>query len=914
MHAERRLTAFARALRLISIFLTFSTILGVVLIGSSLHRERYISRRRDIIFVSEKESLRTNEMGTSSSTLESGEGKESKYSSKSEEVDVETTNVTVVLENLEVDSNDDSAPWMYTSNHSPFVQTENRSESVFANTELSWNADGRGNGSCNSEGSGTVSRGYLDPYNYYLGLRTNPNFSEVRVELGNLSIADFKHINVVDDVGAWNVMGEAGDSRRYSHGTFRIFSDDKELLFANEVQWVQNVSYPGPIGNSQTGTFSISGYFVAMIEALRSDEEWVQRLDPKGTGFVLGVVTAASFGSSKCLSSNSYWITLRGFPDMRKGAPPSAAGILVGGGIRNGLKVGIYKGSSDRRIATARKLAVVSKAVVLTTIGAILGGTLVSTAVAVVAPGLTAGPPGQGLPRLLGTAAFVAKVNEIHGFHTDAMAEFGDGLKIFIGKVEWPFSEKTAVSRLAARSVLWLVGDAVGDGRQEGSKELVGVVSRQEGEGNVSVTEELFGGCAFYTTVIVLGFLLIHAVIWLATRKKPLSEQVPPHAWMIYIFSVVMSHVYTAAVLNSMQYVRSHAGTGTGKAGLYVVAVLQLLLIGIGFTGFFATILFLAVKRLSRKEVRWVPKEELADPESRRSAFIAGEYEGGNNTFHKLFECYYSSLSGPRVWLACLELFIVFLDAMLTAIIWNEMVCLGILVCVYAILFCSFLLLSPFVDKVEGGLVLVLGMLELFVLLLEFIGTLGDYDMAEKMEFGAMILGFVAIGFAVLIAVYCDAIPIMQSLWAGLARRLRKRVVVDGGRRSSSGSELESDWSGVSRSLSAATRTSTEARSTEEESGSMSGRGGGEEGIEDVVVKHNGEKEDEVRDMLSCMFGSGMIGRVGLNVTVSRSGCGCGGSGMKGDRDEMRWRENGEQDSGQDCTCVSRPRAEDGDC
>lgn len=893
MPAERRLAAFARALRLVSAFFAIFIITAMALIGYSMSCKQFGSRRRTLLSSNQIPWIEMTRVHSDVSLLGSTDRTKPDVSGKSGDINVETTNVTIVLENLEVDYESDKAPWMYTSNNSPFVQTKNRTEAVLANTKISWNSDGRGDGRCSSGGSGKISRGYLDPYNYFLGLRNPPNISEVQVELRNLSLVDFMHINTVKHRGAWNVMGEAGDTRRYSHGTFSVISGEKELLIANDVQWVQNISYPGPVGDSQTGTFSVSGYFVAKIQTLKSDRVWMEKLDPHRTGFVLGVLMAASFGPSNCISSNSYWITIRGFPDLRKGAPESAAGSLVADGHRNGAKVGIYKGSSDEHIATARTLASIAKGVVLTAVGVVVGGAISSTVVAVLAPGLTSGPPGQGLPRLLGTAAFVAKVNEIHGFHSDAMAEFGDGLKIFIGKVEWPFAEDTASSRIAARCIHWLIGAGHGVLRNT-SSQLSEIGTRQDSESSASVSDELFGGCAFYTTLIVVGFLLVHGFIWLVTRKKPLSEQIPPHAWMIYIFSIVMSHVYTAAVLNSMQYLRSHVGTGTGKSGLYLVAVLQLLLIGIGFTTFFTTILILALKRLRSSEVQWVPRENFADPDTRRSALIAGEYQGGDNTFHKLFECYYTSLSGPRVWLACLELCIVFLDAIFTALIWNEIVCLGILVCVYAVLFCTFLILSPFVDKVEGGLVLILGIVELILLVLEFMGALGDFDVAEKMEHAGIILGFVGIGLAVVIAVYCDLIPILYSLWAGLTRRFRKEVVVDGQRMNSCGSDIDSDWSGISRSL----------------SGTGSGRGSGQRSIEikeetievEGKVGYNTEKED-VRSLLTSMFGSGMIGkRSVLRRRSENTGSGSRSfrrdcaevEGGDGEDLDVSWRENGE--------------------
>lgn len=761
-------------------------------------------------------------------------------------VNVETSNLTVILEHIEVDSRSPDAPWMFTYNNSPFVQEKNLS--LYGNTKMSWNADGRGNGTCSSGGSGRMSRGYLDPYNYYLGLSSPPDFDKVSVELRNLSLSDFLHINTVNSAGAWNTMGEAGDTRRYSHGYFNIFKEDRVLLSSKNVQWIQNVSYPGPIGEAREGALSVGAYFVAEIQNFKSDAEWVHQLDPNGLGYVLGVLTAASFGPTSCFSSNSYWVSVRGFPDF---SDESSAGDYSTGGHRNGAKVGLYKGSSDSAIATARALAGVAKSVVITVVGAVVSGALAGAASAALVPGASSGPPGQGLVRLIGTAAFVAKVNEIHGFHSDAMAEFGDGLKIFIGKVEWPFAADTVTSRVANS----IVGEGLRSaGRSVGNSSdfFTSGVMRQEAQNSeISISDELFGGCAFYTSLIVMSFLILHGLIWLATRKKPLRQQLVPHAWMIYLFSVVMSHVYRAAVLNSMQYMRSHVSVGTGKAGLYVIAVLQLLLIGVGFTAFFVTVMVLALKRMWRKEVKWIPKQEMADPDMRRSTIITGEYQvDDNNAFHVLFECYYSSLAGPRVWLASLELGIVFLDAICTALIWNEIVCLGILVCVYAFLFALFLILTPFVDRIEGGLVVVLGLVELVLLIMDFLGALGDYDAAENMEFGALILGFVAIGLAVVIAIYCDLIPIVASLWSAARRRFRKEIIVDGKLEQQENSDVASDWSGLSRSDSVAGRS---VRLSDNEGNEFEGDATKVNELSGLVA-YNAEREQEVRDLLSAMF------------------------------------------------------------
>lgn len=801
MHTERRLSPLARALR-ISSSVGFSLfIIALVLVTCSREFSRRQRRKREVIPSTEVNPLETASLRASHRRLKSTEPQTEKPERYSQLVDVETTNITVILEHLEVNSGNSSSEWMYSHNSSPFVYHTNGSGAVYANTRFTWNEDGNGDGSCASGGSGKISRGYLDPFNYFLGLQSRPDFHKVRVELRNLSLSDFSHINTIRPGAIWNTTGEAGDTRRYNHGVFRIIEGDQVLLSSKNVQWVQNLSYPAPVGEARAGSFEVGAYFVAEVQKMKSNRDWVRRLDPNGSGYIFGVITAASFGPEACFSSNSYWISLRGFPDFSQEHPGNNSAGFLTGDQRAGAKVGDYKGSSEHDIATARTLAYVAKSVVLTVASAVVVPTMASVSIAVMAPSATSSPPGQGLVRLLGTVAFVAKVNEIHGFHSDAMREFARGLRIFIGKVDWPWAGNSSSRHDVSQE---LKQTAKTGQKMLGNTTTLAVEStmRQNEEQSVTITDELFGNCAFYTTLIVVSFLVLHGCIWLAMRKRPLEEQLAPHAWMIYLFSIIMSHVYRAAVLNSMQYLRSHVGTGTGRAGLYVVAVIQLLFIGVGFTAFFTTIMVLAVKRVRNRDVEWIPKHSIADPQTRQRVFIVGEYKANDGrAFHSLFECYYASLAGPRLWLAGIELAIAFLDAICTAVIWNEVVCLAVLVCAYAILFTLFLLLTPFVNKIEGWLVIVLGLVELVLLIMDFLAVLGDYDIAESMEFGALVLGFVAIGLAVIIAAYCDFIPIFMSLWSAAMKRWRRELVAEGNCGQEERDSVDSEWSELSPSI-----------------------------------------------------------------------------------------------------------------
>lgn len=685
------------------------------------------------------------------------------------DLDVERTNITVVLEHLQLSGEDSSnAPWMYTEGDSPFLESDNQSKNVHGFTRITWNDDGRGNGSCGSGGSGKQTRGYLDPFHNHISINDGVDFTGTKIELHNLSLTEFYHMNTIERDGNWKIMGRAGDSRRYKFGTFRMSTSEKVLIDATNVQWLQNVSYPRPIGEAPPESMYVGGYFVGEINEFGSDEEWVSQLDPHGIGYILGILTAASFGPSLCITSNTYWVTLRGFPNLydaqiTKPYFPS----IYNDSRRSGAKSGVYRGSNESTIRTAQTLANLSITVVTTAVSAAVVTAAGSAAAAVIAPSAITAPPGSGMFRMVTNTAFVARINEVYGFHSDAMAEFGDGLKPFIGKLEFPFSsgqlEESSVGRWLMRTF-----------DIQGTPSLDMLSIRQEEEDDTTITDSIFSGCALYTSAAVLGFLALHLLIWISTRKRPIERQLTAHAWMVYIFSIVMSYVFTAAVLNAAQYLRSHIGKGTGKRGLFAIAFLQLFFIGFGFTAFFLTIMYLALRRVQKQKVKWVPREKISSPTMRNQAVIAGEYQAEeNNIFHTLFECYYSSLAGPRLWFAGLELVIMFLDALCTATIWNEVICLGVLVCVYSLLFLLFLVFAPYVDKIEGRLVTILGFIDLIVMVLEFLGALGNFDTAEKMEDAAVILGFVSIGVAVLIAIYCDVLPMLSTFWSFCRRRYR---------------------------------------------------------------------------------------------------------------------------------------------
>jgi hypothetical protein len=753
-----------------------------------------------------------------------------------EGVDTETVNVTVVLEHLQLGPQEGpDTPWMFSVGDTPFVETRDAELAYFANTKFSWNAGGEGDATCAKNGSGEISRGYVDPYHNFLNLPKGPDFTHTTASLDKLELSDFTHINTARRGAPWKTAGQAGDSRRYKNGVFEILEDGQPLFRATDVQWIQNLSYPAPVGPSRPGIFEMSAYFVGKIDYLSSHNDWIARLDPSRLGYVLGIVTGGSFGAPTCYTSNSYWITLRGFPELSAEGYGAVGGGSDGGRGLSGAKTGPYPGSSDAAVAMAKALAAMARAAV-TAVTVVAVGAAVTGATIAASGGQAPSPPGSGVARLLKSTAFSGKLSQIEGFHTDALKEFSSGLDPFLVRFTSPFARgdaAAALGRLASLNGTMRQATAPAAGPPPPS----------------TITDDLFKGCAFYCSLIVCAFLILHLAIWLATRRKPIEQQVKSHAWMIYLFSITMSYIYTASVLSSIQYFRSNVPFGTGNLGIYFVAAGQLALIGVGFTVFFFVIMALALKRMRSQQVRWVPKELLADPELRRSNMIAGEYEADHQVwFHQLFESYYNAMAGPRVWLAAMELSIIFIDAALTALVWNEVLCLGLLMSIYAVMFCFYIALVPFVERVEGGMVSCLVLLELSCYIVEFVGALGDYATAERCETAGVVLGFMVIAFSVMIALLCDVIPTLKHLFKSAARRYRVRK---------HGFDPEEQEKAVERQRSAPSSDWSGLRSDTDDEAERDDVPGGEDDCpldSDALVAYNAKREAETASTMSSLF------------------------------------------------------------
>lgn len=178
MHSRERLSPLARALRILSGAGFCIFVISIVLISCTRELNRHHKRKRDALSISRIAITETARLHGLRRTLKSSSMARRNYEDDDRYVDVERTNLTVVLEHVEINTGNASEHWMYTHGKFPFVQSRNKSSDVHANTKFTWNDDGKGNGSCLSDGSGKVSRGYLDPFNYFLGLKSPPDFPD----------------------------------------------------------------------------------------------------------------------------------------------------------------------------------------------------------------------------------------------------------------------------------------------------------------------------------------------------------------------------------------------------------------------------------------------------------------------------------------------------------------------------------------------------------------------------------------------------------------------------------------------------------------------------------------------------------------------------------------------------------------
>ncbi|GAB0496509.1 hypothetical protein MMPV_007821 [Pyropia vietnamensis] len=746
---------------------------------------------------------------------------------KARGVDSERTNLTLVLQDLEVGPQIyDAEHWMFSNSHTPFTYNGNVTNSYFANRRFSWNTQGTGTGECAAssstngtgsaernptEGSGRVSRGYVHDATVSLGLpplQLPVNWANVLVAMDGFELLSFKHMNMHTGSTSgrdWAIMGAAGDHRTYHRGSVDVWEKDGSfLLSAYDVRWVQNLSYPGPFGPSNTQSYQLGAYLIGHYNMSRTSAAWASRLDPGGHGIFLAVLQSVAMHKTGCYGANNYWFTVRPLPSAALSALDgvSGEGTSLGGDVDRELP------AHRRGRAIASSADAISASLQMGRAVSIATGVLASASVAIAvgnaavgaAGGMASAGPGQSVIHAVSVGAFIAQMRQVNTFHSDAFVAFSSWFDSFLLRdkaAPWSDSKGASSGRTMVRA---LVDRLIATVRQAAD------AASTEPERN-SIAHDLFVGCAFYATVIVGVALCIHILVAIVTWRKPLEVQLNSHKWMVYLLALALTYIFPAAVLNSLQYLLVNVKDGTGKAILYVVATLQLCVIGIGYTIFFTLVIAYAMHQQRLKKVRWVKREEAPDPEVRQDRFIAGVYEADGDmpiigpaddivlgldepsvashasttstmtrgrrsrrmhAFHELFACYYDFLRGPVVWLAVLELIVILTDCIFVATINNEVLVLSLMLGVHSILFALFLCLSPFTDKIEGMFFSLVTVLELLMIMMEFASIFSADPLAEQLNLTLVVLGFVTMVLVILCAVWTDVYPVLSLVCASL--------------------------------------------------------------------------------------------------------------------------------------------------
>jgi len=734
----------------------------------------------------------------------------------------ELTNLTLVLQDVEVGPDIyDAEHWMFSDSSTPFTySSDNLTGSFFANRHFSWNSDGRGSGACSAsrsgkppqgrhptEGSGRVSHGHVDDATVSLGLplaQLPVSWGKVHVSMDGFGLEKFQHMNMLSGSTAsrdWAVMGAAGDQRTYQNGSVDVWEEGGSfLLSAHDVKWVQNTSYPSPFGPGESRSYQIGAYLLGRYNASRTSAAWASRLDPDGHGIFLAVLQSAAMSKPGCYASNNYWFTVRPLPSAAITAlatVTSSGSNAVGGSVLDipAHRRGRAIASSDKSVAFSQVMGDMAAvgSLACTGAGAILA--LGGAAIGVAGGSMSVGP-GQGIIHTVTAAAFIAQLRQVNTFHSDAFETFSssfDGFLLRDKRAPWDKGGQSS----SARYVVRLAGDYLSRTvRQSGD-------AANEAPERNTIAHDLFVGCAFYATIIVGVALLIHGLVAAFTWRKPMEVQLNSHKWMVYLLALALTYIFPAAVLNSLQYLLTNVPAGTGHPVLYVVAGLQLSVIGIGYTLFFILIIAYAIHQQRLKRVRWVNREDAPDPLVRQDRFISGVYEADGevpvagaagdtvlgpddaplgsvassgttrgrrsrrlHAFHELFACYYDFLRGPLVWLAALELIVILCVCIFVATIENEVLVLSLMLGVHAGLFALFLFLSPFTDKIEGVFFTLVTVLELLMIMMEFASIFSADPLAEQLNLTLVVLGFVTMGLVILCAVWTDAYPMLCIIGA----------------------------------------------------------------------------------------------------------------------------------------------------
>jgi len=666
-------------------------------------------------------------------------------------------NTSFVIENLQAGPM--TGPFMYNADTAQQQQPVDGS-AVYAENTFLFNTDGSGaydpsdfnqSQNCGLKGTGLVTSSRMTGLHLGLDKDTNEGSIAIALEFESfvLDESTFKHVNVVDMDGSPDTLGEKGDQRTYNAGVMVVRNtiSSEILLRLTDVVMTVAVSYPQPVGPveqaEQDDKIEMSVVLTAKLDADASDPEWAAGIDPKSTGVVHGFWDEATFESTGC------WNVYRSVHlVLYDSSPYTDESAFI---------------ESDYNINTGKALGEVAK---WTSVGVSLAGVGIATVsgVAGMATGTTSSVSAHaGVAKLVSTAAFVGLMNQIQDMqYPQSWREFAGRLDIFLLRVAAPWLELppsedgVPTRRIAAAGTAW-----------------ASAAARQEVDSTIH--EYIVIGCGFYSGVLLLALVVAQIGVFLILRKRSIRAQVSGRSYVNYITNAVLVFIFAASVLASVQY---FAG-GNKTPSLTAVAVLMLIIVGIGTIAFVGTVIFLAIKQLKSNELRYKYYDSISrSVRGKRNAgamcalpnrdyFKLGAFRSSkDNMFHRLYGIFFDHFADIWIWLIGAVLVITLIEAAVTGAVGSTalapIIVILVLECVFALVLLG---TKPYSDIIEGVLEATVVCLEILLGLLALVINFEDDDESRaSLGFAMVVIAFVALMLSVCVALWADIYPLSKQL------------------------------------------------------------------------------------------------------------------------------------------------------
>eukprot|EP00186_Timspurckia_oligopyrenoides_P004048 CAMPEP_0182452366 /NCGR_PEP_ID=MMETSP1172-20130603/44211_1 /TAXON_ID=708627 /ORGANISM="Timspurckia oligopyrenoides, Strain CCMP3278" /LENGTH=971 /DNA_ID=CAMNT_0024650195 /DNA_START=110 /DNA_END=3025 /DNA_ORIENTATION=+ len=690
-------------------------------------------------------------------------------------------NISFLVENLNGGPMDPiESFFMYNTNVSePF--TINPPTDVYAEQGFLYNSEGvgpaEGRVDCEDEGAGAVTTSEMIAQN--LGLNT-PNRLEIGLVFDSFSLdqSSFEYINVatgaIEQPGS-RTLGESGDMRNYTTPTLRIFNRTSRanLLVLKDVVMSSMYSYPSPAGpvppldDSNIGVVEIAVRLTGSIDYSRSLPLWVEAIDPGNSSFVNGYWTRISFSPRGCWSVyRTVEMIFYDFSERNTTDPNSGQ-------------------ESAGRINTSRSLGTAGLWVVTGFAAGSIGFAVISGLIAMVTGSTTGVSAHSGVVNMLQTAAYIGMINQIQGVtYSESWSAFAGQLDVFILRVPAPWGSSNVGGESTSRFVHRLLWKSI----------------RQANDVDSGVEDYIVIGCGFYAGLMLLVLMISQISVFLIMRKRPLKAQLASRSFVNYITNAVLMFIFVASIIASVQYLSSDDKT----ASLTAIAVLMLVIVGIGIPAFMLIICYLAFQNIREKKIRYKYNDKMIRSAKgirdegvvrvTRRYFEAGTYKAKKgNTFHKLYAVFYEHINDVWIWLVGINVIFILIESTSTGGSADAVVPIAIILALHVILTGIVLYTKPFTDIIEGSLETTVLVLEIGIAVLAMISVFeDDADNRNTLGFVMVILAFVALILSIVVAGWADFYPLGKDTLRRIKKAWNKRFN-PGNYYSSSDSDLSDE-------------------------------------------------------------------------------------------------------------------------